>query len=164
MCAFKITRGLLMRVENWRAKGIFDQIASNALEAANEIMDDHAKAAKLMCPVGTVNRPDGYVNRPVVFTPSTGKGKGKEVRFVARTWMGRKPGSLRDTIRKVTKPSRPGNIRVYAGTNKVFYARFVEYGTVKTPRQSFMRPTFQAIKGTIESRIEAGIRKSPEVK
>lgn len=154
-----------MRVENWRAKGVFDQIASEALNAGNAVMDDHVADAKRRCPIGTITRPDGFINRHVSFTPKTGRGKGKAVSFIAKTWTGRQPGSLRSTIRRVNKHSRPGNIRVYAGTNKVFYARFVEYGTSRTPKQAFLRPSFQQIKANVHTRIERYIAANvPEVK
>jgi len=153
-----------MRVENWHAKEVFGQIADEALKSANEVMDDHAAAAKLMCPVGTITREGGFVKKEVSFIPSKGRNKGKPVSFIADTWTGRKPGSLRNSIRRVNKPSRPGNIRVYAGNFKVYYARFVEYGTAKTRPQPFMRPSFNAIRNKIISRIKAGIKKVPEVK
>jgi HK97 gp10 family phage protein len=154
-----------MRVENWRAKGVFNDIAEAALEAANAIMDDHVAAARLMCPVGKVERPDGFISRQVTFIPKTGKNKGKEVSFTAQTWTGRKPGSLRATIRRVNKHDRPGNIRVYAGNHKVFYARFVEFGTSRTAAKPFLRPSFHAIKNTIIQRIEGGVAAAvPEVK
>jgi very-short-patch-repair endonuclease len=47
--------------------------------------------------------------------------------------MGRTAGSLRDTIRKVEKNDRPGNIRVYAGSATRFYACIYGPGTtIKT--------------------------------
>jgi HK97 gp10 family phage protein len=159
-----------VRVENWRAKGVFDEVAQAALRGANIVMDEHTADAKRRCPKGTITRQDGSVNRAVVFTPKTGKGKGKEVRFAAKTWTGREPGSLKATIRKVIKHDRPGNLRCYAGNNKIFYARFVEYGTASTgwggpaKAQPFMRPSFHAIKGTARERIEEEMRKVPEVK
>jgi HK97 gp10 family phage protein len=153
-----------MRVENWHAKGIFNDVRDAALLAVNNIMDDVVEDAKHLCPVGTVTRPDSYVNIPVSFTPTKGKNKGKLTQFVAKTWMGRQPGSLKNTIRKVEGYHRPGNIRAYAGTQKVFYARFVEYGTSRTSAKPFMRPSFLTAKPTINSRIESEIRTVPEVK
>jgi len=140
---------------------------------ANAVMDDHVADAKRRCPVkkkvggraiseGTEYRsadPD-HVMRDVLFRTK----RGKVVNFIANTWVGRRAGSLKSTIRKVEKYDRAGNLRCYAGNNKVFYARFVEYGTVKTRKQPYMRPSFQAIKGTIKERIEAEMRKVPEVK
>jgi very-short-patch-repair endonuclease len=41
---------------------------------------------------------------------------------------------------------------------------FVEYGTSHSRKQPFMRPAFHAIKGTAQARIEAEMRKEPEMK
>lgn len=149
-----------MRVEGWKGKEVFDALGDAALAGANAVMDEHVADAKRRCPVGKVNRADGYGVRDVLFTTK----RGKDVNFLAHTWVGRIPGSLKDTIRKTEKYNRPGNLRCYAGNSKVFYARFVEYGTVKTKAQPFLRPSFQAIKGTLRDRIESEMRKVPEVK
>lgn len=153
-----------MRVEGLRIKEVFQHVADLAIAGANNVMDDVANDARRRVPVGNITRKDGSVMRDVAFIPKSGRGKGKIVNFIADTWMGRVPGSLKATIRKVEKINRPGNIRVYAGSKKVFYARFVEYGTVKTKAQPYLRPSFHAIKGTARSRIEAEMRKEPEVK
>lgn len=149
-----------MRVEGWHGKEVFQNMIDLALIGANAVMDDHVADAKRRCPVGTVTRGEGSVQRDVLFTTKSGK----EVNFIANTWTGRIPGSLKATLRKVEKHDRPGNLRCYAGNNKVFYARFVEYGTSRTKKQPFLRPSFQAIKGTLKERIEAEMRKEPEVK
>ena len=160
-----------MRVQNWRAKEIFSEIAEEAIKAANEVMDDVVTAARFLCPVDeTTIREGKWKIATVSFTPTTrnrrkiSESKRKAVSFQAQQWSGRYPGMLRDTIRRVNKPERPGNVRVYAGNKKVNYAHFVEYGTVKTERQSFMRPAFQQVKNRIVERIEKGIRNVPEVK
>jgi HK97 gp10 family phage protein len=159
-----------MRVENWHAKEIFSQIADEALKAGNEIMDDVVAASRAECPVGTITREGKWISATVAFTPVTRNGKNipthkqKAVSFQAKQWTGRYPGQLRDTIRRVNKSSRPGNIRVYAGNAKVNYARFVEYGTRKTPMHSFMRTGFNGIRNSVIRRIEEGIAKVPEVK
>jgi len=149
-----------MRVEGWKGKQVFDNIVEAAMVGANAVMDDHVADAKRRCPVGKIRRGGANQMRDVLFTTK----RGKVVNFIADTWMGRIPGSLRSTIRKVEKYNRVGNIRVYAGTHKVFYARFVEYGTSKTKAQPFLRPSFQAIKGTVRERIESEMRKVTEVK
>lgn len=159
-----------MRVEGLRIKEVFQNIADLAIVGANNVMEDVCTNAKRLCPtkkgvsVGTEYRKSGSVMRDVMFTPRTGRNRGKHVNFIANTEKGRIAGSLRDTIRKVEKLSRPGNVRVYAGNNERFYARFVEYGTSHSKKQPFMRPAFQAIKGTAQSRIEEEIRKEAEVK
>ena len=152
-----------MRVENWKAKEIFSQIAEEALKAANEVMDDVVVAVKVRCPVGTITRDGKFKKTTISFTAKAGTKKAKAVSFEAQSWSGRYPGQLRDTIRRVNKKDRPGNIRVYAGNKKTAYAHFLEYGTVKMKRQSFMRPAFQQMKNQVISRIEKGIGQVPEV-
>ena len=152
-----------MRIEGWHAKEIFSQIAEEALKAGNAVMDEVVILAKSRCPVGHITREGKWKTATVSFTPTTGRGKGKPVSFVAQQSSKRYPGQLRDTIRRVNKPSRPGNIRVYVGNRAVNYAHFVEYGTVKMKRRSFMRPAFQTVKNNVIQRIEAGIAKTQEV-
>ena len=159
-----------MRVENWHAKEIFSQIASEALNAGNDFMDNVAAASRARCPIGTITREGKWKTAIVSFTPTTrnGKyirpGKRKAVSFLAEQWSGRYPGQLRDTIRRVNKPSRPGNIRVYAGNKKINYAFFVEYGTAKMPAHPYMRRAFNGMKNQVIPWIEKGIGKVPEVK
>lgn len=149
-----------MRIEGWKGKQVFDSLVSAAMIGANAVMDDHVKGAKALCPVGTIQRGGANRMKDVLFTTK----RGKVVNFIADTWMERVPGSLKNSIRKVEKYDRAGNIRVYSGNKQVFYARFVEFGTAKTKKQPFLRPSFQAIKGTVKSRIEEAMRKVPEVK
>jgi len=159
-----------MRVENWRAKEIFSQIAEEAIKAANEVMDDVVVAARASCPVGEVTREGKWKTATVTFTPTTRNrrkipvGKREHVSFQAQQFTGRTPGDLRNSIRRVNKSSRPGNIRVYAGNKAINYAHFVEYGTSKMRAKPFMRPGFQQIKNQVISRIEKGIGKIQEVK
>lgn len=153
-----------MRIEKWKAKEIFSQIAEEALKAANAVMDDVVFLAKAKCPVGTITREGKFVKANISFTPKTGANKGKLVSFSTdKRWQGRNPGDLRNTIRRVNKPARPGNIRVYAGNFKIYWAHMVEYGTSKSRAQSFLRPAFQGIKNEVIKRIEQGITKVPEV-
>lgn len=153
----------MTRVANWHAKEIFSQIAAEAIRAGNEVMDDVVAAAKAKCPVGTITREGKWKTATVSFTAKAGTKKAKAVSFQAQQFTGRTPGDLRNSIRRVNKRDRPGNIRCYAGSKKVNYAHFVEYGTVKMKRQSFMRPAFQQIKNNVISRIEKGIAKVPDV-
>ena len=144
-----------MRVENWHAKEIFSQIAEEAINAANAFMDDHVVASKQACPVGTVNREGKWITATVAFTPMTRNGRAlslrrqKPVSFQAQQFTGRHPGSLRDSIRRVNKSSRPGNIRVYAGNKAVNYALFVEYGAKKMRARPFMRTVFHQMKNQL---------------
>ena len=173
---------MAVRVIGLKIKEVCQQIVDAAMIGANDLMGESVVTAKLKCParktddqgrpisVGTVYRGAGRVLRDVLFTPKTGKGKGKTVNFIADTQVGRVAGSLRASIRKVERYNRPGNIRVYAGNKDVFYARFTEYGTASTgwgkgvPKQPFMRPAFQSIKGKAKEQIIAEMRKVPEVK
>ena len=159
-----------MRIVGWRLPQICDEIKGRAIEAVNEVMDEHVVISRSLCPIGEITREGKWKMAAVVFMPKTRKrkkiaiSKQKVVSFQAQQWSGRYPGQLRDTIRRVNKPERPGNVRVYAGNKKVNYAHFVEYGTTRTKRQSFMRPAFNIIKKTLKSRIEQGIAKCPDVK
>lgn len=153
-----------MRVEGWRAKEIFSQIAEEAIKAANEVMDDVVAASKAMCPVGTITREGKFKKGTISFIAKKGTKKERAVSFEGKQWSGRYPGQLRDTIRRVNKKDRPGNIRVYAGSKKTVYAHFLEYGTSKMRAHPFMRPAFHGIKNEVISRIEKGIQNVPEVK
>ena len=155
-----------MRVDGWKGKEVFEALGEAALRGANNAMADHAADARRRCPtregvsIGARYRAAGTVVRDVLFTTK----RGRDVNFLARTEVGRVAGSLQATIRKVERYNRPGNIRVYAGTNEIFYARFVEYGTSKTKAQPYMRPSFEITKKTYKAEIEAEMRKVPEVK
>ena len=153
-----------MRVANWRGKQVFDGIKMQALAGARAIMDAHVEAAKALCPVGKATRAGGYKRHPVNFRISSGRRKGEQASFMAKTWMGRKPGSLRDTIRRVENKSRPGNIRVYAGNYNIYYARFVERGTKKMEARRYLEKSFDLIKPRIISTIQSYINQHPEVK
>jgi HK97 gp10 family phage protein len=48
------------------------------------------------------------------------------------------------------------NIRVYAGSKEVFYARFVEYGTAKMKARPYLRPALNEIKSSIIGIMESG--------
>lgn len=143
-----------MRIANWKAKEVFNTIYERAIENGNEVMDDVVGRAKTLCPVGKDTINGGFVSAYVSFIPKTGRNKGHRVTFgTAKRWTGRYPGQLRDTIRRRTKG---GNIRVYAGNFKVYYALFVERGTVKMKAKPFLRPSFQEVKSTVTNRIKNG--------
>lgn len=160
----------MMRIVGWKFPQICDQVRDQAIEAVNQISDDEVTIAKSLCvsPKG-ITREGKWKTATVSFTPTTRNRrkipveKQEQVTFQAQQWSGRYPGQLRDTIRRVNKPERPGNVRVYAGNKMVNYAHFVEYGTVKWGGRRFMRPAFQQIKNTVKSRIEQGIAKCSDV-
>ena len=162
---------MAVKIVGWKGKEVFKELADAAIAGANIVMDKHVEGAKRLCPVGTITRTGtGFKLRDVLFTPKKGRGKGKTVNFIANAWQDRQPGSLQATIRKVSRYDRPTNVRVYAGNEKIYYARFIEYGTASTgwgkgvQKRPFMRPSFLAVKGKAKEIIEAEMRKVSEVK
>ncbi len=83
---------------------------------------------------------------------------GKNVRAGAGKWSGREAGALRSSIRVVRLKGDPNlNIRVYAGSTKVFYARWVEYGTAKMKARPFLRPALNASKAEAQRILDGGV-------
>ncbi len=120
-----------MRVENWHPEVITAEIEKKAMDRLAKAAEVVASKARSHCPVG--------------FTVPKGKGK----------WSGREAGALKKTIRVVRLKGDPKqNIRVYAGNKEVFYARFVEYGTIKMGARPFMRPALNQSKAEIKSIVE----------
>ena len=124
-----------MRVSKWNPKIADEEIIGNAmnrLQAAAEVV---AEDARRRVPIGKSR-------------PGTKGGK---------DWTAREAGALRKSIRVVRLYGDPKrNVRVYAGSRKVFYARFVEYGTVKMRAKPFLRPAFNANKSRIKSILKGG--------
>jgi hypothetical protein len=160
-----------MRIANWRADIVFGSIAEAAMDEQKDIMDGVAAVARQKCPLlgehskyPIPERPDGFSKAFVSFTPKTGRNKGKLVQFgTDKRWTGRRKGDLRNTIRRVTTERRPGNVRVYAGNFKIYYAFMVEKGTASTgwggpaKAQPFLRPAFNGVRGTTTSRIQSKV-------
>lgn len=144
-----------MRVAGWHSKEVFQGIMDEALKNANDVMDDVVQAAKSRCPVSPIVRAEGHKLATISFTPKSGRGKNKPVSFKARQYQGRRPGQLRDTIRRTNKPGS-GNVRVYAGSGKAYYAHMVERGTSKTAAQPFLRPAFEEKKNSVLAKIKNG--------
>lgn len=161
---------MAVKIVGWKGKEVFKELADAAIAGINIVMDKHVEGARRLCPVGKITRSGGNKLRDVLFVPQKGRSKGKTVNFIADTWQGRQPGSLKSTIRKVERYDRPNNVRCYAGNSQVYYARFVEYGTASTgwggpaKKQPFMRPSFLAVKGKAKEIIETEMRKCSEVK
>ncbi len=156
-----------MRIENWHTKDIFTTIEDRAIDNANTLMDTVVQKAKSICPPPgktDISRPPGWSDAHVSFTPKTGKNKGKLVDFhTKKRWVGRDPGNLRNTIRRVNrKDTSSGTIRVYAGNFKIYWAFYVEKGTTKTgwggpsPAYHFLKPPFHSIKTQVKNRIKNG--------
>lgn len=51
-------------------------------------------------------------------------------------------------------------ITIYAGGGQAFYARFIEFGTVKMPARPFFFPTWRIYKKRAKSRISRGTKKA----
>lgn len=145
-----------MRVASWRGPEVFQKYRDIALRNGDLVMDGVVTAAKARCPVDpTLYRSGGFVTRNVKFTPKSGRNKGELVEFRAKTWKGRFPGQLKNTIRRTNRYGS-GTIRVYAGNYKVYYARFVERGTRFAKPKPYLKPAFNAIKSTLLSKLSRG--------
>lgn len=122
-----------MKIVNWAPEKITAEIEKTAMDRLEKAGEIVAERARGLVPVG-------------ITIP---KGKGK--------WSGREAGALKKSIRVVRLQGDPKmNVRVYAGNKDVFYARFVEYGTVKMPAKPFLRPALNASKGGIMDKMENG--------
>lgn len=121
-----------MRVENWNPEIITEQVEKKAMDRLEKAGRLVAARARAKCPVGV------------------------DVNFSGK-WGKRKAGTLRDSIRVTRLKGDPKqNIRVYAGNREAFYARFVEYGTVKMKARPFMRPALNSSKADIKTIVENG--------
>lgn len=59
-----------------------------------------------------------------------------------------------------SKPTDGGDrITIYAGNDKAFYARFVEFGTQKMAPHPFFYPAYRTLKRRVKSRITREIKK-----
>lgn len=155
-----------MRVSGWKDREVFSQIREVAIEQAEAIMDDLVMEARTRTPVSPIVREGKWSHNKVVsFSIKKGRNKGQAVSFTAKRWLGRQPGDLRKTIRKVTRHDRRGNIRVYAGNTKIYWAFMVERGTSKTKAVRYLKKAFDHIQATAKERLEKGIAsRVPELK
>lgn len=145
----------MARIAYWRGQEVMARIGAALEENAEAAMDDVVREAKSRVPVGTVSRP-GTWTRPgfVSFTATRGRNKGQTLSFGGQSvWTGRTPGDLRATIRRVSMAGS-GNIRVYAGTHKINWARFVELGSPTYAPHPFLRPAFYAVKSRLLRRLK----------
>jgi HK97 gp10 family phage protein len=82
---------------------------------------------------------------------------GRDIPAGAGKWSKRESGALKKSIRVVRLKGDPKlNIRVYAGSKEVYYARFVEYGTVKMKARPYLRPALNETKSSIIGIMESG--------
>jgi HK97 gp10 family phage protein len=118
-----------MRVSNWNPKRFDGEIIAAGMDRLEQAAEVIAEEARRRVPVGT--------SRP-------GKKGGK-------AWTAREAGALKRSIRVVRlRNDERRNIRVYAGNREVYYARFVEYGTVKMKAKPYLRPALNASKSRIQ--------------
>ena len=126
-----------MRVEVWHPEAITAEIEKKAMDRLERAGAVVASKARQKVPIGKDRPP--YKN-------------GKE-------WTARRAGALKSTIRVVRLKGDPKlNIRVYAGNKEVYYARWVEMGSVhnRAPRKPFLRPALSESKSQIKSTVENG--------
>ena len=122
-----------MRVAGWNPKLHDDDIMNSAMERISKIAELVAAGARQRVSIG--------VSRPPYKT-------GKD-------YTAREAGALRDSIRVVKLfGSTKLNVRIYAGSHKVYYARFVEMGTSKMRARPFMRPALSAAKVEAKNILE----------
>lgn len=123
-------------VEKW--DGEFKAVAMDRMEKAANVLADEARN-KLIA---------GHVTR----------GPYKKGKYAGKIWTSRGIGKyprLRDTIRAVGKE---GNVRVYVGNFKTWYAMQVEYGKGgwKGGAHPFMRPAMKSARGAMRVVLESG--------
>ena len=112
-----------MRVASWNPEKADGELRKNVMERLEKIGHRVAADARNRVPVGK----------------DVPEGKGK--------WSKREAGALKKSIRVVRLKGDPKmNVRVYAGNRDVFYARFIEHGTVKMRAKPFLRPALMAAK------------------
>lgn len=120
------------KIAFWNPKIADKEIMGNAMGRLRKSAEVVAKKARSKCPVGTISRP-----------------MYKTGRYAGQYWTARDAGALKKTIRVVEKHrdegARKRNIRIYAGTKKVYYAQIVEYYT------PFLRKGLNASKSAIKS-------------
>jgi hypothetical protein len=122
------------RIGFWNPKIADKEIMPNAMKRLKKSAEVVATKARAKCPVGTTSRPMYRTGR-----------------YAGQYWTARDAGALKKTIRVVEKrESNARNIRVYAGTKKVFYAQIVEY------YQPFLRKALNASKSQIKGILANG--------
>lgn len=131
----------MSRIAFWDVKPLNREIMRNGmkrLRKAGEVVKRKARSSPV-------------VNRSTISRPMYETG-----RYAGQFWTARDAGALKKTIRVVVK--REGEyagyitikagqleVRIYAGTAKVYYAQIVEFYT------PFMRPALEASKSQIKS-------------
>ena len=134
------------RIAFWDIKPLNKEIMRNGmrrLRKAGEVVKRKARSSPV-------------VNRSTVSRPMYTKG-----RYAGQFWTARDAGALKKSIRVVEKHGGEAGgyitikagqleIRIYAGTKKIYYAQIVEFYT------PFMRPALNNSKSQIKSIMENG--------
>jgi HK97 gp10 family phage protein len=68
-------------------------------------------------------------------------------------------GELRESIKKEDGPHEL-SIHVEAGDERAFYARWVEFGTLRTPASPYFFPAYRSLRRRIRGRISRAVRKA----
>jgi HK97 gp10 family phage protein len=122
-----------MRVSNWQPQkfdGEFFNASMDRLERAAEVI---ASKARARAPIG----------------------ESRAQYKSGKDYTSRESGALKASVRVVRLyDQKARNVRVYAGSRKVYYARFVEFGTVKMSAKPFLRPALNSSKAEIRSILE----------
>lgn len=78
---------------------------------------------------------------------------------LAKSLAPRETGFLQSTIRKADGDHEL-QVRVWAGGGDAFYAVFKEHGTENLPAHPFLFPSFRALKGSVQGRINRAVRRA----
>ena len=135
---------IVSRIDFWDVKPLNKEIMKNGMSRLRKAGEVVGKKARSKCPVGTFSRP-----------------MHKTGRYAGQYWTARDAGALKKTIRVVEKHGaeiggyisiKAGQleIRIYAGTSKVYYAQIIEFYT------PYLRPALNASKSRILSIMRNG--------
>ncbi|MHC3940223.1 hypothetical protein ACI0FR_01533 [Paenochrobactrum sp. BZR 201-1] len=86
--------------------------------------------------------------------------KGDLRNSIGWTWGKAPKGAM--TLGKVAEASLAGDltITIYAGNSEAFYARWIEFGTQKMPKQAYFFPSYRANRKRALSRVRRSITKA----
>lgn len=84
-----------------------------------------------------------------VYSPSEGEANSEHLKKYP-------PGTLRNSVRLVARNARKGYVRVSLGVGP-YYAKFIEYGTLKYSAKPFLRPSYDTEKNGILEKIKSGL-------
>jgi len=121
-----------MRVAEWNPQKANPEIMNASVDVLERVAEMIADSARGNVPVG------------------------KDV-ISSRKWVAREAGALRKSIRVVRlRNSNARNVRVYAGSYDVFYARFVEKGTVKMQARRFLEKALRTSRARAKAMLLGG--------